>query len=195
MSTSILSLVHAGHSIPVGQLTPEHIHTAKKKIQTILSKAGITTFIGGIDLSANEDENGAFEPYYQIQSWISAPTEQIRHAERQLRKLFPRSEYTPRPVKILPWDGNPAAIVYTLKSTFVRRVSYDRAASDDGSRHACRNTRDRPLRVEQEIELMIALDRAGLHSRLLLGGCRVVRTVNGPMIRPITTRQHGNSNQ
>jgi hypothetical protein len=96
-------------------------------------------------------------------------------------------------VKIKEWDGDPAALGYTLKNTFVRRVSYQREASNDRSKHACRNTRDRSLRIEQEIELMIILDRAGLHARLHLGGCRVVRTLNGPQIRMIESKQRGES--
>jgi hypothetical protein len=185
-SISVPSLVYADHSIPVGQLTPEHIQTAKRKVQSILTKAGITTWIGGIDVSANEDESDTFEPYFQIQSWIFAPTQQVQPAEPQLRELFPRTETTRRPVRIQPWDGNLAALAYALKNTFVRRVSYTREANNDGSQHACRNTRDRSLRVEQQIHLTIALDRAGLHARLLLGGCRVVQTDHGPMIRPIS---------
>src|SRR5215207_5347508 len=53
-SISILSLVHADLAIPVGQLTPEHIHATKKTITRALTKAGITTFLGGTDISANE---------------------------------------------------------------------------------------------------------------------------------------------
>jgi hypothetical protein len=68
-------------------------------------------------------------------------------------------------------------------------VSYVREASDDGSRHRCCNTRDRSLRVEQEIELAITLDQVGHQARLQLGGCRVVRTSSGPMIRMIARNQ------
>jgi hypothetical protein len=182
---AVLSLVHADLSVPVGELTPEHLNKAKRKIQKILTKAGVTTFIGGIDVSANEDETGEVEPYYQIQTWILAPMDQVKVAERKLRKSFPRTKATPRPVKIQAWDGNIRALAYSLKNIFDRRVSYLRKTSEDGSQHRCRNTRDRSLRVEQHIELAITLDRAGLHARLHLGGCRVVRTTDGPMIRLI----------
>jgi hypothetical protein len=183
--TSVPSLVHDHQRIPVDKLTSDHIRTAKRKIQTILTRTGITTFIGGIDISANEDETGRVESYYQIQTWILAPTDQVKVAERKLRKTFPRTKATPRPVKIQAWDGNVGALAYSLKNTFDRRVSYIREASKDGSQRACRNTRDRSLRVEQHSELAITLDRVGLHARLHLGGCRVVRTKGGPMIRLI----------
>jgi hypothetical protein len=184
-SVSVVSLVHADLSVPVKQLTPDLILDANKKIQAILKRAGITTFVGGIDISANEDEAGEIHPHFQIQSWILVLTQEVRRVETKLRASFPKTDTTPRPVKIKEWDGNLAALGYALKNTFDRRVSYHREASEDGSQHACRNTRDRPLRVEQEIELVIALDRAGLHARLHLGGCRVVRTARGPEIRMI----------
>jgi hypothetical protein len=189
MSTSILSIIHANLNIPVRQLTPEFIEDAKKKTEAILRRVGITTFIGGTDISANEYETGEVDPHFQIQSWILAPTHEVRKAETKLRAAFPRTDTTPRPIKIKMWDGNLAALGYALKNTFVRRVSYRREASKDGFKHACRNTRDRPLRVEQHIELLIALDRVGLHARLHLSECRVVRTVSGPMIRMISNRK------
>jgi hypothetical protein len=183
--TSVLSLVHDQLRVPLNELTARSVQKAKRKIQTILTKAGVTTYVGGIDISANEDETGRVEPYYQIQTWILAPTDQVRAAERKLRKTFPRTELTSRPVKIQAWDGNVGALAYSLKSTFDRRVSYLRKGSEDGSQHACRNTRDRPPRVKQHIELAITLDRVGLHARLHLAGCRVVHTADGPMIRLI----------
>jgi hypothetical protein len=60
--TSVLSLVHDQLRVPLGELTPEHIQTAKRKVQTILARAQVTTFIGGIDISANEDETEEVEP-------------------------------------------------------------------------------------------------------------------------------------
>ncbi|WP_147022830.1 hypothetical protein [Microvirga aerophila] len=191
---SIISLVPPQLSVPIGQLASEHIHTAKQRIQATLIKAGISTFIGGIDISANEHKR-EFDPHFQLQAWILAPTDQIRPAESKLRAAIPKTSTVPRPVKIKLWDRNLAALGYALKDHFVRRVSYQREANEDGSKHTCRNTRDRPLRVEQHIELAITLDQAGLQARLILGGCRVVRTVNGPMIRPITKRQHDSDDQ
>jgi hypothetical protein len=175
-----LSIVDASLSVPAGELTAAHIQTVKKRMQAILTKAGITTSIGGIDFSANEDENHAFDPHWQPQYWILALGDQVNASEREIRKRFPKTATVPRPVKIKEWDGNQAALGYALKNTFVRRVSYQREASKDGSKHACRNTRDRDLRAKHQCGLAIILDRAGLHARLHLGGCRVVRTLNGP---------------
>src|SRR3712207_8748762 len=41
---------------------------AKTRLRSILRSVGITTAIGGIDISANEEDG--VEPYYQLQSWI-----------------------------------------------------------------------------------------------------------------------------
>src|SRR4051794_24511198 len=105
MSISILSLAHAHLSVPVGQLTPEFIVGANKKIQAILKRAEIKTLVGGMDFSVNEDDNGDFDPYYQIQWWVLAPTQEDPEAEIKLRAALPRTDTTPRPVTIQPWDG------------------------------------------------------------------------------------------
>jgi hypothetical protein len=78
---SVLSLVHDQLRVPLGELTPERIQTAKRKIQTILTKAGVTTFVGGIDISANEDGTGRVEPYYQIQTWKRSAGETSRFVD------------------------------------------------------------------------------------------------------------------
>lgn len=184
---SALSLVHDSLRIPVGELTPEHILRSGRLYKRLLIQAGITTFFGGLDASANEKDGEA--AYLQIQTWVFAPTQQVQWVERTLRDLLPRTKNVPRPVTVKLWDGNLAALAYSLKNTFDRRVSYEREASDDGSRHQCCNTRDRSLRVEQEIELAITLDQVGHQARLQLGGCRVVRTSSGPMIRMIGGNQ------
>jgi hypothetical protein len=182
---STLSLVHPELTVPIGELTPDHIQAAKRKLQSILTTVGISTFIGGIDFSVNESETEVIIPYFQIQFWGLAPRTEVMSAERQLRTLFPGTKATPRPVKIQPWDGNLAALGYALKNTFDRRISII-SESQSGRRNSHRNTRDRPLRVEQHIGLLIVLDRIGLHSRLQLSGCRVVKTKGGPQIRWIT---------
>src|SRR5688500_15035150 len=78
---SVLSLVHDQLKVPLSELTARSIQTAKRKIQTIPTMAGRTTLIGWIDISANEDETGEVEPYYQMQTWILAPTDQVKAAE------------------------------------------------------------------------------------------------------------------
>ena len=53
----------------------------------------------------------------------------------------------------------------SVKSTFVRRVSYRKAYLD---RKDCWNTRGRILRGDAWVELMLFLDRIGLQRRVLL---------------------------
>jgi hypothetical protein len=204
-SISVLSLVHADLAVPVNELTADHLQAAKRKIRTILTKAGISTFIGGTDISANEHHpsiintnnaaehdqrahDGDVHHHWQVQAWVFADANEVTYAERSLRKLFPRTESTPRPVKILAWNGDLGALGYALKNTFARRVRYRREVSTDGLRHGCWNTRDRPLRTEQQAELVMVLDRVGHHARLHLAGCRIVHTAAGPRIRMINGR-------
>jgi hypothetical protein len=139
-----------------------------------------------VDLSANEAHDHEFEPHWQPQGWVFAPADEVDATRKQIRAEFPRSESVKRPVRILPWDGNLAALAYGLKNTFVRRVSYHTEPREDGSRGTCRNTRDRDLRVDQRLEALFTLHQAGWDSRLQLLGAHVARTTNGPRIRPLT---------
>ncbi|MBL0404414.1 hypothetical protein JKG68_10580 [Microvirga aerilata] len=183
---SILSLVPPDQGMPIGQFGPEVLPAMANRVRKAMEKAGITIAVGGLDFSANEHEADEFTPYYQPQLWVLIPRHEARKSKANLLAVFPPTHTTRRPVKILKWNGNRAALAYAIKSKFNRRMTYDREASDNGSQHACQNTRHRPLRVEQQIELMIALDQAGLNARLFMRGARIVRTNHGPMIRPIT---------
>ena len=181
-----LSIVADDLSVPMGQFDPDLLTAMTSRVGKALRKAGVTTVIGGFDFSVNEHEANEYAPYHQPQFWALAPLDQLWKAKRDLRILFPRTDKTPRPVKITEWDGKGRALAYALKSKFDRRVSYYDEANHDCSRNGHWNTRRRDLRLEQQIELMIALDRAALDARLLIRGARIVRTKYGPMIRPIT---------
>ena len=72
------------------------------------------------------------------------------------------------PVQVKKPNSLEAAAAYGVKDTFVRRVEYRKANLNREDRGECWNTRDRILRGDAWVELMLFLDRIGLERRLLL---------------------------
>jgi len=88
-----------------------------------------------------------------------------------------------RPVKVVLPNSPEAAAAYGLKSNFVRRVSFSKEYPYLDRRN-CRDTRDRLLRGDAWVDLMLFLDRIGLEGRLMKGGLRIpyrpLRSRSGP---------------
>jgi hypothetical protein len=71
------------------------------------------------------------------------------------------------------FDGAAAGFAYALKPDFDRRISLEPRKLPNGSR-STHSTRKKPIWGEQRVELALALDRAGLESRLFLQGYELV---------------------
>ena len=146
--TSVLSIVSAYHQIPIGELDGAAIRAAGVSIAKTLKSLGLTTALVTIDTSANESRDHEFDPHWQLQGWAFVPKVQVDRIRRDdIREAFPASKTVPRPVRILTWDDNAAALAYGMKTDFVRRVSYLKPADHLRGRGEHRDTRDRDLRV------------------------------------------------
>ena len=62
-----------------------------------------------------------------------------------------------------------------MKPQFWRRQGY----LDEREDRSCRNTRGRPFRGVEAVELALFLDSIGFRSRLMLGGSRLTKIENG----------------
>jgi hypothetical protein len=71
-----------------------------------------------------------------------------------------------------------------MKPQFWRRQGY----LDEKEDRSCRNTRDRPLRGIEAVELALFLNRIGLRARLMLGGSRLTELENGDIAIERKTR-------
>jgi hypothetical protein len=125
-----------------------------------LARAGVTWFVGATDWSFNTHVEDRYKPHWSEHFHGFTATDDVKDLKRKLRKQFPGTDVVPRPVKVVPWDGNDDAIRYALKATFGRRI-----ASDDGQRHGkhgkrrkCRATDKQPLTRKQERQLLLHLD-------------------------------------
>lgn len=140
----------------------------------LLQQAGLTRGVFGLDLSFNEDDRRSlpdverFEPHACVHLYGLAPAAEVEAAVPRLKRLVPATDAVRRPVRSTPFDGDLAAVAYSFKPDFVRRQTI--LQDKQGRANPVRNTRDRPLTVEQQIRLVQALERAGLNGRIMLLG-------------------------
>ena len=148
----------------------------RDRYAALLRQAGISRGVFGLDLSFNEDhrrslpEAQRFVPYPCVHLYGLAPATQVEAAGPRLKQLVPRSPAVPRPVRVDHFDGGLAGIAYAFKPDFERRQTVEQFDPRRGK--PVRNTRGRPLTVEQRIRALRALDHAGLPGRILLIGLR-----------------------
>ncbi|MEW6437789.1 MAG: hypothetical protein AB1508_11565 [Pseudomonadota bacterium] len=154
----------------------------RKAIELACDDAGIEVLIGGFDPGVNEHINGAFAPHGQTQLWALGPQLQMLSGQKILRKTFPAKGANRRTVRIKEFDGQLNGIAYALKSDFFRRLSLPKLRDDAGNVLRRRDTRNRDLRVSQQCDLALALDRAGLGARLFLRGVEIQTDDAGPRL-------------
>jgi len=149
-----------------------------RQIARALRAAGVRQAFGGLDVSANEHDAGRFAPHYRPHAYLFVPASQFVRSEAVFREFFPVSEAVRRPVVAKAFNGRRGGLAYALKTEFQRRVTLPRATLPGGEVKR-RNTRDRPLRARQKLELALALDRVGLGARIFLHGLRMAWTDGG----------------
>jgi hypothetical protein len=167
-----ISLVPDFGRIAVGKLsTFDHV-AFRQSARSALLSAGVQRFILGLDVSLDHEDRRLNEAFFQLQWWglFQEPDGPWRD---RLKALVNSTGIVTRPLKVITPDSLEAAAAYGLKSTFTRRVSYTDTNLTRLDRGKCRNTRDRLLRGEASIELMLFLDRIGLENRLLGHGVAV----------------------
>lgn len=147
-----------------------------ERTRAMLQEAGLTLGMFGLDMSCNEDhrtslpEAERFAPHACVHLYGLALATEARAAAATLKRLIPRMQTVPRPIRIKRWDGGLAAIAYALKPDFQRRQTIEKFDEQRGK--LVRTTRDRPSTVEQRIRTVRALDRAGMTGRIVLLGLR-----------------------
>jgi hypothetical protein len=160
-----LSIVPADGIIAPGTLTKDQHARNVRRWKDALGRAGVTWFIGGIDLSFNEHAEDRYYSHWSEHLYGFTASTDLQ----ELKNQFPKTEVIPRPVKVQPWDGDETAIRYMLKPEFWRRIG-----TDDGERMTndgkllSRDTDKQPLRSSQRRELLLHLDQIGLQGRLML---------------------------
>jgi hypothetical protein len=173
-----VSFVWRKHRFAEGNLDPNTMfEDLRRHIRGSLKAAGICQAIGGFDISMNEHQDGKFAAHWRPHAWILISTKDPESLRNHLKTRFPASKRVRRPLRIVRYDGSPTALAYALKNDFSRRVSLPRKKTAFMTTR--RNTRNRPLRSMQKVELALALHQAGLTDRVFqLGGTSILNNDN-----------------
>lgn len=160
-------------NVPIrfGALSQLPILDFSESVRARLARSRIGFCIGGVDFSFNESRRGDFSPHWSPHIWFLTDKFNQARWEVRLRGYFARSLAIPRPVKIQDWDGDLAAIGYSLKYEFKRRIS-TMGRRAQGTR-VCKVTNYDRLRSQERFELYSYLHRIGLGSRIFLMGVEV----------------------
>lgn len=134
---------------------------------------GISLAIGGVDFSINEHAVAAFEPHIQPHFWIMGRLSELRSARQGMAAVYAAGAQRHTSVKIFPFDGNARAFAYAIKWRFVRRVTIPPLRDRNGHTTRRQNTRNRPLRWREHVQLYDVLHQLGLERRLILIGIDV----------------------
>lgn len=157
---------------------------ASKRIANAFQRAGLGFSIGAFDFSFNEEKPSEssineIPARLVVHLWAFSKSSEIEAARKVLKKVFPKTSKTPRPLKTYAYNGNLKAIAYAYKGDFTRRVTVPAKTNSDGKTVSRRNTRLRPLRAWQKVELAVLLNRLGLYDRLILRDVEFVRDPYG----------------
>jgi len=173
---TVLNPIHASGQIAPGSLCdPNVLEKAREAIRAALIDARIPGGAFGLDISFNEDRDGGFEPHWQLH-WRGLIVGRIsKRRKSEFWSHFPKSSEIPKPRRSGEWDGDLSGIAYSMKPQFWRRQGY----LNEKEHRTSRNTRGRPLRGVEAVELALFLDSIGFRPRLMLGGFRLTKTENG----------------
>jgi hypothetical protein len=173
-----ISIVPCSGIVEPGELHKFSLHDFERRIRYALDKANIKVALGGIDFSYNEDKNGNFEPFWSVHLYLITFTTDRECLRRKLKKLFPKEDRIPRPMKITDFKNLRRRRSYVLKTQFRRRITCNVTKTHDGHVRTCRNTTYDKLRAKERGELFTCLARWGLADRLIFRGAKPVTKGN-----------------
>jgi hypothetical protein len=155
--------------IPPGTLSKAEHQRAAERLKYALRAAGVPWLVGGVDLSFNEHATGRYPRGWSWHVHGFVATKNIAKLKKRLKRRFPPTDAVPRPVKVVKWDGRSAALEYTFKNDFERRVGRDDGVRRMafGRKRTCRVTEKQRLRSHEKRDLLLHLHEIGLQGRLL----------------------------
>ncbi|MBM6596498.1 hypothetical protein [Microvirga pudoricolor] len=150
-------------------------------------EAGLPMVFGAADFCYNEFkvEGLPSRTRLAIHFWAFADGCSVEQGSRALRAFFARTVDAPKPVNVYGYDGDLRGVAYAFKGNFSRREIIPAVKDSNGKTISRRNTRHRPLRAWQKVELAVLLDRIGLYDRLILRDIEFVRIPQGLRLKPM----------
>lgn len=162
---SARTIVPASGIVEPADLTVDIFERVGAEVLADFAKLQLPPAIIGLEASFNEDLTERIPPHWCVHphaiqlDWLS-PVQ-----EAGLRAAFPPSPYVKRPVRNDPLDHKIAGRLYPFKWERCRRVTFINAS--DPKRAPYRDTKHRPLRPAQAVQLALAEHQLGFGRRLL----------------------------
>jgi hypothetical protein len=128
-----------------------------------MSSVGIQRAIGGSDFSVNIDTINKREPVLRGQFWLLIEKPKGNWSD-DLKALINLSGTIKRPLKKSEYTGSYAQLAYGIKNEFNKRETYIKSTK---LRNAHINTREKKLRGDLWLKLMLFVDHIGLEGRLI----------------------------
>jgi hypothetical protein len=158
--------------VATGQLSTVAYPAFMARMERILTASGISWYFLALDVSLNHVKGHRQNAYWQLHLWgvIGDPSNHIL-LKQQIEQLINASGAVDKPVRISKAPIKPSSIRsvvgYAPKSRFERR---ERVLKSRPGRRPFWDTQARPLLGTRLVELLVFLDRIGLHGRLLAAG-------------------------
>ena len=167
------SIVPDFGQVPAGRLSTFDYRAFTARMKSDLAAAGVDWYFLALDVSLNHVKGNRQNAYWQLHCWgvIEDPSDRIDVLKQQIEQLINASGAVDKPVRISKAPIKPRSIrsvvAYALKSQFDRREWFLKSRP---GRRPFWDTQDRPLLGLPLVELLVFLDRIGLHGRLLTKG-------------------------
>lgn len=129
-----------------------------------MANVGILWAIGGSDFSSNIDKVNGGDPVLQGQFWMLIEKPKGNSSD-DLKALINSSGAIKTPLKKSKYTSSQAQLAYAIKNKFIQRELYIKSTNPDRNPHM--NTREKKLRGDPWLKLMVFLDRIGLEGRLI----------------------------
>jgi hypothetical protein len=128
-----------------------------------MASVGIPWAIGGSDFSVNIDKVNGGDPVLQGQFWMLIEKPKGNWSD-DLKALINSSGKIKKPLFKRKYASSHAQLAYAIKNEFNKRETYIKRTK---LRNPHMNTREKKLRGDLWLKLMVFLDRIGLEGRLI----------------------------
>lgn len=165
-----ISIVPDFGQVPAGRLGRFDHRAFRTQTKRALAASGVDEYILALDATFNHVRGSGLRGHWQLHFW-GVVLERASPRIDELKNLMNASGRVHRPVHISTAPIRPrsvrAVMAYALKSRFKRRETVIKSRP---GRAPFLDTQERPLVDLPLVELMLFLDRIGLHGRLLTNG-------------------------
>ena len=176
---SLITIIPTAGRAEPDNLTAADYEACLENVERVLSLTQAPAAVFGIEASFNEDKDNPALNHCQVHAHGLCGNWYSDEQAETLRRVVALTTHAPRALLIEKFDDQESGRAYPYKPDRVRRVSYVDDSNPCRAPH--QNTRDRDLRVLQQVELAKAEHAFGLSRRLLIHGIPAV-TVNRALV-------------